>query len=484
MQRVRAGEVAGVPRDRRPGRRRGGEVELQALLVRGEDQFVEPHGVAAVEFRARPGPRARLRCLAAAVRHAGRGRWSRATSASTSASRVASTSQRGRARAGTRPPPGRPVAPSPSVRRNRETRLCRAFAGSAGRVRAPHLVDQHVGRHHPAGVEREAREQRADPAAGERPEGAVGVADLELPEDRDPHGPSLPHRRGARAAEHHRGVTSSRATTRRPPPRPTGSSRCRAGSAGIKDGAPRGRHPGRPLRLGVGRTTRSGTSRGRRPHPPADPRRRHRHVVARRRRPGRRSTPAARHAAAARVYRRAPCRASTTRSGSSGTPSTPGSRRTKRSSSTPATRTRARRRCGRPGTSWSRSTVSCWPSRGTGAGVRDRPADPVLPRPRSPCAWEHLVPLELRTACPYKGRTTGYWSARIGGTTYDEIAWSYEFPTRPLLPVAGLVGFFDERSTSPSTAHRSPPVDPLLLTRCRSPGAVRTHELPGTTGVT
>jgi uncharacterized protein (DUF427 family) len=56
--------------------------------------------------------------------------------------------------------------------------------------------------------------------------------------------------------------------------------------------------------------------------------------------------------------------------------------------------------------------------------------------------FEHLVENGLRTACPYKGRTTGYWSTRAGT---DDVAWCYEFPTHQLLPIAGLVGFLNER---------------------------------------
>jgi uncharacterized protein (DUF427 family) len=56
-----------------------------------------------------------------------------------------------------------------------------------------------------------------------------------------------------------------------------------------------------------------------------------------------------------------------------------------------------------------------------------------------------LEPSDTVTACPYKGRTTAYWSARIGGTTYQDLAWCYDFPTRQLLPIAGLVAFYDEK---------------------------------------
>ncbi|MBD5636068.1 MAG: DUF427 domain-containing protein [Candidatus Eremiobacteraeota bacterium] len=59
--------------------------------------------------------------------------------------------------------------------------------------------------------------------------------------------------------------------------------------------------------------------------------------------------------------------------------------------------------------------------------------------------FEYLVPSETRTACPYKGRTTSYWSVNAGGTTYEDVAWSYAFPTRQLLPIAGLIAFLNEK---------------------------------------
>jgi uncharacterized protein (DUF427 family) len=48
------------------------------------------------------------------------------------------------------------------------------------------------------------------------------------------------------------------------------------------------------------------------------------------------------------------------------------------------------------------------------------------------------------TRCPYKGTTTGYWSVVVGTTTHADLAWSYDFPTRQLLPIAGLVAFYNE----------------------------------------
>ena len=59
--------------------------------------------------------------------------------------------------------------------------------------------------------------------------------------------------------------------------------------------------------------------------------------------------------------------------------------------------------------------------------------------------FEHLVPSDTRTPCPYKGRTTGYWSIDVNGTVHEDLAWSYDFPTLAVAPVAGLVAFYNEK---------------------------------------
>ena len=64
---------------------------------------------------------------------------------------------------------------------------------------------------------------------------------------------------------------------------------------------------------------------------------------------------------------------------------------------------------------------------------------------RTSVRWEHLVASDTTTACPYKGRTSAYWSVAIGGALHEDLAWSYDFPTAALLPVAGLVAFYDEK---------------------------------------
>jgi uncharacterized protein (DUF427 family) len=64
---------------------------------------------------------------------------------------------------------------------------------------------------------------------------------------------------------------------------------------------------------------------------------------------------------------------------------------------------------------------------------------------RTEVDWAHLIPTETVTECPYKGTTGGWWSVRAGGRVLPDLAWSYDFPTRQLLPIAGLVAFYNER---------------------------------------
>jgi len=59
--------------------------------------------------------------------------------------------------------------------------------------------------------------------------------------------------------------------------------------------------------------------------------------------------------------------------------------------------------------------------------------------------FSHLVPSDTVTACPYKGTTSAYWSVEVDGTRHDDLAWAYDFPTRQLLPIAGLVAFYNEK---------------------------------------
>jgi uncharacterized protein (DUF427 family) len=67
---------------------------------------------------------------------------------------------------------------------------------------------------------------------------------------------------------------------------------------------------------------------------------------------------------------------------------------------------------------------------------------------RTDVNFEHLVPNDTVTECPYKGTTTDYWSVKVGGTVHADLAWSYSFPTRQLLPITGLVAFYNEKVTT------------------------------------
>jgi uncharacterized protein (DUF427 family) len=64
---------------------------------------------------------------------------------------------------------------------------------------------------------------------------------------------------------------------------------------------------------------------------------------------------------------------------------------------------------------------------------------------RTDLAFEHLVRSDTETACPYKGTTGAYWSARIGERLHKDVAWTYDFTTLGVQPIAGLVAFYNER---------------------------------------
>ena len=64
---------------------------------------------------------------------------------------------------------------------------------------------------------------------------------------------------------------------------------------------------------------------------------------------------------------------------------------------------------------------------------------------RTEVDFTHLVPTETVTQCPYKGTTSGYWSLQVGDRVHPDLGWSYDFPTRQLLPIAGMIAFYNER---------------------------------------
>jgi uncharacterized protein (DUF427 family) len=64
---------------------------------------------------------------------------------------------------------------------------------------------------------------------------------------------------------------------------------------------------------------------------------------------------------------------------------------------------------------------------------------------RTEVHFEHLQPSDTVTSCPYKGKTSAYWSVQGADTLYPDLAWAYDFPTRQLLPIAGLIAFYNEK---------------------------------------
>lgn len=64
---------------------------------------------------------------------------------------------------------------------------------------------------------------------------------------------------------------------------------------------------------------------------------------------------------------------------------------------------------------------------------------------RTDVRYEHLVEADTVTSCPYKGTTSQYWGVRVGDQVHPNLAWAYDFPTAPLVAIAGLVAFFNEK---------------------------------------
>jgi uncharacterized protein (DUF427 family) len=64
---------------------------------------------------------------------------------------------------------------------------------------------------------------------------------------------------------------------------------------------------------------------------------------------------------------------------------------------------------------------------------------------RADVRWEHLEASDTRTFCPFKGTTTGYWSARVGDTVHPDVAWCYDDPKPKVRAIAGLIAFYNEK---------------------------------------
>ena len=63
--------------------------------------------------------------------------------------------------------------------------------------------------------------------------------------------------------------------------------------------------------------------------------------------------------------------------------------------------------------------------------------------PREDVRMDLLAPSETKTQCPYKG-IAGYYSATVGGETYEDIAWTYAEPIPECPKIRSLICFYNE----------------------------------------
>ncbi len=64
--------------------------------------------------------------------------------------------------------------------------------------------------------------------------------------------------------------------------------------------------------------------------------------------------------------------------------------------------------------------------------------------PREDVRIDLLRATDTATTCPFKGQAS-YWSAQVGGETYEDVVWSYETPIPEAEGITGLMCFYPER---------------------------------------
>jgi uncharacterized protein (DUF427 family) len=64
---------------------------------------------------------------------------------------------------------------------------------------------------------------------------------------------------------------------------------------------------------------------------------------------------------------------------------------------------------------------------------------------RTDVDFTKLIRTDTVTECPYKGTTSDYWSVKTPKRIHQDVAWSYRFTTKDLLPIAGLISFYNEK---------------------------------------
>jgi len=79
---------------------------------------------------------------------------------------------------------------------------------------------------------------------------------------------------------------------------------------------------------------------------------------------------------------------------------------------------------------------------------------PVLYVPPSEVRPELLVPSSTTTFCPYKG-TAAHYTAVIGDTVVDDVAWAYPDPRLECQGIAGFLAFYGDRAEVSADLPRS-----------------------------
>jgi uncharacterized protein (DUF427 family) len=75
--------------------------------------------------------------------------------------------------------------------------------------------------------------------------------------------------------------------------------------------------------------------------------------------------------------------------------------------------------------------------------------------PREDVRTDLLRPTDTATHCPFKGDAS-YWSAQVGGETYEDVVWSYEAPIPEAEGITGLMCFYPERVELTVSGERQP----------------------------
>jgi uncharacterized protein (DUF427 family) len=75
--------------------------------------------------------------------------------------------------------------------------------------------------------------------------------------------------------------------------------------------------------------------------------------------------------------------------------------------------------------------------------------------PREDVRTDLLRPTDTATHCPFKGDAS-YWSAQVGGETYEDVVWSYEAPIPQAEGITGLMCFYPERVELTVSGERQP----------------------------